>query len=126
MQEFANQYAKPDWSLAELQIGTRDLGWAEGYLSDKRPFFIERWQEGDNQLATFYFSSERIQDKSVDELVILLLDSQLFTLQKEPIPVDSAEVKDSIGQLLFSLNLVLSDAKECYAQLEVPINDYGT
>lgn len=125
MQEFANHYAKPDWSLAELQIGTRDLGWAEGYLSDQRPFFIERWQEGENQLATFYFSSERIKGKSVDELVILLLESQLLTLQKEPIPVDYAEVKDSSGQLLFSLNLVLSDASECYAQLKVPINDYG-
>ena len=118
------KYEKPDWSLANVEVGTRDIGWAEGVLLDGRPYYLERWQEDGLQLATVYFSPRDLRDQTSSNLFLLLEEAEIIALKQEPLPCDTGLVKDSIGQLVVSINVVLSDPLEQYATLIIPTNEY--
>ena len=120
MQEFE----KPNWSLASIDTGSKDLGWAEGVLSDGRPYYLERWQVEGSQLATVYFSSRDLDETPADRLCRLLVDAEIIALKQETLTIEAGIVEDSLGQQLVSVNVLLSDPLEQYAQVVIPTNEY--
>jgi hypothetical protein len=120
MQEFE----KPNWSLASIDTGSKDLGWAEGVLTDGRPYYLEWWQTEGSQLATVYFSTKDLAETPAERLCRLLVDAEIIALKQESLTVEAGIVQDSLGQQLVSVNVLLSDPLEQYAQVVVPTSEY--
>ena len=59
--------------------GKRDFGYAEGRLSDNRPYRLECWQEMDTRvLMTVYVSVLGIEHLSSEEVIGLLEENGIF------------------------------------------------
>lgn len=119
-----SKFEKPDWSLAAYNIRDTDIGWAKGALPDGRPYFLEMWRDGNSELATFYFSPCDLTQCPHEHLLRLFIDADIIALIDEPIPLDANIVTDSIGQNIYSLNVVLRDSTGEYASLKIPIEKF--
>lgn len=120
-----HEIPSPNWSLATLEVGTKDLGWAAGTLLDDREYHLERWSESGSDLVTIYFSPEKLEIGNNAMVLDLLLRANLLLFKNDTPEIDIGLVKDSLGQDMLSINILLSDSSGEYAVLLVNLEPYS-
>ncbi len=85
-----------------------DIGWAEGIMSDGRPFRIELWAQDQITMATVFLSTQGLETSSSTALAELLERERVVSWR--PGARRSAEavrITDSAGNAMWSVNVVI-------------------
>ena len=103
-----------------------DLGWNEGFLSDARPYRIELWAEDQVTSVTVFLPTAGIENMSNAQFADLLEREQV--IQYQPDSRRSAyavPVTDASGRSVWSVNVVIGDDEQLFAEVLVGIRPYG-
>ncbi|MBP6965489.1 MAG: hypothetical protein KBC96_13920 [Armatimonadetes bacterium] len=102
-----------------------DIGYAVGQLADGRPFRAEMWAEDGVSVLAFFLSTRGIEYLSRDDLISLLESNGLVEfLSEDKRFLGVAKFKDPSGNEMFSLNVVIGDEDELYADSSVKLSRY--
>ena len=91
-----------------------DIGWAEGILSDGRPYRLECWCQDQVTCVTIFVSQiglERLDDRSIQDL-LEREDLAHFTGPKRF--AGARPFRDASGQAMLSINVVVGDDEETF------------
>jgi hypothetical protein len=125
------QYPKPDRSDFTPNFNKTedndvlDFGWAEGVLSDGRPYRLECWCQDQVTSETFFISSVGLEDLDEAGVVALLEREKLvhFTSTKRYVGVKP--FRDASGNALLSINIVVGDEDGTFVEGGPAINRYS-
>ena len=84
-----------------------NIGYAEGTLSDARPYRLEVWSSYGVTNATIFISIIDLENKSEDEIKELLIKEGLIEVDKDDIYI--TEVEDSEDNTFLSINIPVED-----------------
>lgn len=125
------RYPKPDRSdqkrnLTRNADGDLDIGWAEGVLSDGRPFVVELWSWGGHTFLTYFLSRLGLENATDDHFREMLVQEGLLTfkLLKHP-DVAARHWQDPSGNQMWSVNVVVGDEdSSAFVKDHVPLHRY--
>ena len=104
-----------------------DLGWNEGFLSDARPYRVEFWAEDQVSSVTFFMSTSGIENMSKAQFADLLEREQLIAYRPDSRrSAFAVPVTDASGNSVWSVNVVVGDDEQTFADVLVAIRPYGT
>ena len=93
-----------------------DIGWADGVLSDGRPYRAESWATDQITLLTFFFSSAQIEGYTNAQFIQLLVDESLIEFFGDRKYVTSKTFEDPSGNEIWSVNIVIADENNEFAK----------
>lgn len=126
----ATPYPKPDRSDAtpnfskSAENDVLDVGWAEGVLSDGRPYRLECWCQDQVTSVTIFVSSqglEQLDQKGVEDF---LEREQLVRFPSEKRFANAMPFRDPSGNDMLAINVVVGDDTELYATGGPDLNPY--
>ena len=102
-----------------------DIGFAEGEMTDGRPYRAECWAEDGVTVLTFFFSSDGLEELSAEELKDLLVREGLVVFAyPERRFAGVGCLVDPSGNQLYSVNVIVADEDTVYAESEVLLSRY--
>ena len=106
--------------------GVIDIGWCEGVLFDGRPFRAEMWAQDQISMLTFFFSTDGIEDVSVEQIAYVLEDEGLVTFPKTGSKrCEAVMLEDDAGNRVWSVNIAVGAEDVTYLEKAVPIFPYS-
>lgn len=124
-------YPAPDRSNQRLNFGktaeddTLDIGWAEGTLSDGRPYRAECWCQDQVTMLTIFFSTLGLERATDADLEQLLVREKLVSFKVGNRFVRGARFVDPSSHELWSVNVVVGDDEDTFIADSVPLNVYA-
>ena len=104
--------------------GSTEIGWAEGVLSDNRPYRLECWAEDHITSITIFISAIDIEDWSSEQVMGYLEAEGLYSKTNMPFH-GSARLYQSGGKTWWSANIVIGDdGDQLYADSKIPLKPY--
>jgi hypothetical protein len=101
-----------------------DIGWAEGVLSDGRPYRFECWCQDQITDVTIFLSRIGLEDLDKQEIIKLLEQENLLHFPSPRQYVSARPFRDPSGHDLPSINAVIGDQEEIYATGGPNLNSY--
>lgn len=102
-----------------------DIGWAEGELSDGRPYRLECWNEDGLSSITYYFSIEGMESATKESLADLLVSEGLIEFADPSSRyVTMVILPDASNNKMFTVSVLIGDETTIYADDKRPINPY--
>lgn len=123
-------YPKPDRSshrpnfAKTVENDTIDIGWAEGTLSDGRPYRVECWAQDQVTCVQCYFSSDGLEELDRSGLQQFLEREGLVRFLSDHRYADGRWVSDASGNSMWEVNVVVGDEDELYAEADIPLKPY--
>ena len=120
-------HPKPDRSnYAPGQNGPHhhDIGWAEGTLSDGRPYRLEAWAEGLLTCNTYFVAAAGLETLTREAAADLLEREGLLTYLGSFRSAYVRPMQDAAGTQVLSINMVIADEDSGIAEDHVPLNPY--
>ncbi len=117
----SNKYPVPDRSgftpnfTKTEENDVLDIGWAEGTLSDGRPYRFECWCQDQVTAVTIFLSATGLQDLDDRGVQNLLEKEDLLHFPFPKCYVSSRAFRDPGGNDLLSINVVIGDEEQTYA-----------
>lgn len=103
-----------------------DIGWNEGLLSNGRPYRLEYWTEDQVSSVTFFTSTSGLENCSNAQFADLLEREQVLRYRVGGRRSAAAmPFTDASGNSLWSVNVVVADDEETFADVLDPIRPYG-
>lgn len=99
-----------------------NIGYAEGTLSDGRPYRVEVWSAFEIETATIFISTQDIEDKDVKFLKKLIQDNKIVDIYDDRL--DVTRTVDYEDNEFYSINIPLVDHDEEINTLLVKLKDY--
>lgn len=99
-----------------------NIGYAEGTLSDGRPYRVEVWSAFEIETATIFISTQNIEDKDVKFLKKLIQDNKIVDIYDDRL--DVTRTVDYEDNEFYSINIPLVDHDEEINTLLVKLKDY--
>lgn len=103
--------------------GVLDIGVAKGTFCDGRPYRLECWCMDELYMATVFFDDALMTAWNRFDMVLMLELEELVKFSGRPL-VQAHRVKDDGGRDVWSVNLVLKDARGQHAEILRPIQKY--
>lgn len=106
-------YPKPDRSniipnfVKTPEDDTVDLGWAEGVLSDGRPFRAECWAQDQITMLTLFFSVKDLETHTDQMLKDMLVKEGLIEFVTDNGFLRAMTITDVAGNDIWSVNVVI-------------------
>jgi hypothetical protein len=124
-------YPKPDRSnftpncVITEDADVLDFGYAEGQLSDGRPYRLECWAESSVSSISYFMSIEGLEAASKDELADLLVREELIEFNDpNRRHVAVCEITDASDNRMLVISVVIADEDVLYAEDKCPILPY--
>ena len=102
-----------------------EIGWAEGILSDERPYRLECWAENQTTCMTIFISALGIETWSSDQVMQYLLTEKLYSTTENPF-YGSAQTYSYDNDLWWSANIVIGDDDKLYCDSTIPLKSYSS
>lgn len=99
-----------------------NIGYAEGNLSDERPYRLEVWSSYGITNTTIFISIVDLEEKTEDEIKELLVKEGLIDIIKDDIYI--TEVEDSEDNTFLSINMPTEDADGVLNKYLVTLKDF--
>lgn len=99
-----------------------NIGYAEGILSDERPYRLEVWSSYGITNTTIFISILDLEDKSEEEIKKFLTKEGLIEIIKDDIYI--TEVEDSENNTFLSINMPTEDQNGELNKCLVKLNDF--
>lgn len=125
-------YPKPDRSthrpnrVKTPENEQLDIGWAEGALSDGRPWRLELWAQDQITSATVFLSSSGLETCSAGQLAELLEREGIIRwapdARRSAYP---ALITDASGNPMWSINVIIGIDDDPPVADSVPVRPYG-
>src|SRR5689334_5842349 len=93
-----------------------DIGWAEGVLSDGRPYRLECWCQDQLTCQTLFLSSIGLEDLEEGGVVALLEREKLTQFTSTDKHVTARPFRDPSGNDLLSINIVVGDDESTFVE----------
>jgi hypothetical protein len=125
------EYPKPDRSNYKPNFRKTaenpqlDIGWAEGRLTDGRPYRMEAWCEDQVTMVTFFFASAGLERLTNRELQVLLEQEELLHFTSSRRHASAMQITDAAGAWLWSVSVVIGDEDGLYAGGGPMVQPYG-
>jgi hypothetical protein len=103
-----------------------DIGWAEGVLSDNRPYRVEFWAEDQISMLTFFFQADGLNQSTREEFKHLLEEEGLVEFTNEKWFVSPGKISEPDGTEFWSINVVLGDEDGLFCTSPIVIQSYKT
>ena len=100
-----------------------EIGWAEGILSDERPYRLECWAENQTTYITIFISALGIETWLSDQVMRYLLTEKLYSKTENPF-YGSARTYSFSNHLWWSANFVVGDDDNLYCDSKIPLKSY--
>ena len=100
-----------------------EIGWAEGILSDERPYRLECWAENHVTCITIFITANGIETWSSDQVMQYLLTEKLYSKTEHPF-YGSAQIYSYDNHLWWSANIVIGDDDNLYCDSTIPLKSY--
>ena len=100
-----------------------EIGWAEGILSDERPYWLECWAENQTTCMTIFISALGIETWSSDQVMQYLLTEKLYSRTENPF-YGSAQTYSYDNDLWWSANIVIGNDDNLYCDSTIPLKSY--
>ena len=122
-------YHAPDRSdairnFSKAEDDDLDIGWADGVLSDGRPYRAESWAADQISLLTFFFSTSQIETYTDAQFIKLLADEGLIEFSSDERYVAGEIVEDASGNQMWSVNVVIADENNEFTKDSVSLKPY--
>jgi hypothetical protein len=101
-----------------------EIGWSEGAFGEGRPFRAEAWAEDGITMLTFFFSTDDLKDSTSDQLAELLVQEGLLRFRSAKRFVGDRPLLDASGNEMWSVNIVVGDENELYAEDSLALRPY--
>jgi len=102
-----------------------DIGWAEGVLSDGRPYRAECWAEDGITMLAFFLSARGLEACGEAELAGLLARERLVVFKEPRRELGVMRFRDSAGNDLWSINVGVGSGDETFIGESVPVQPYA-
>lgn len=99
-----------------------NIGYAEGTLSDERPYRLEVWSSYGITNTTIFISILDLEDKSEEEIKEYLTKEGLIEVIKDDIYI--TELEDSEDNTFLSINMPTEDQNGELNKYLVKLNDF--
>ena len=113
---------RPKLTLTD-EINELDIGWAEGEFNDGRPYRAELWSWRHLLIVTLIFSTIDLDNFSEQELADLLEKDFLLEFKRSQ-KVYPSKIRDSSGNEMWSVNVLVPHGAETLATLSPRFNPY--
>lgn len=126
----AEMYPKPDRSklvpnfVKTADNDVLDIGWAEGSLSDGRPYRAEYWAQDQIGMVTFFFSVKNIESHTDAMFQDLLVKEGLVEFPQAKVHLSARSLLDWSGNRVWSVNVVLDAEDGVFARVRFPFNRF--
>jgi hypothetical protein len=123
-------YPKPDRSDHQpndrktAENDRLDIGWADGVLSDGRPFTMELWAMDQTTFFQGFFSAIGLEELDRGQLQELLEREGLVRFVSEKRFAGGRLITDRSGNRMWEINIVVDDEDEFYAESGVSFARY--
>jgi hypothetical protein len=123
-------YPKPDRSniipnfVKTPENDALDLGWAEGVLSDGRPFRAECWAQDQITMLTLFFSVMDLENHTDQMFKDMLVKENLIEFVGDKAILQATTIKDIVGNDMWSVNIVIGTEDGLYARDSVGLKSY--
>ena len=124
-------YPKPDRSgYSPNRVKTEendqiDIGWAEGTLSDSRPYHIECWAQDQLTNVTVFLSTDGLDGYSNEQFIELLeRERVVWWMPGARKSASAARFEDASGNPMWSINVVIGVDEEPAVADSVPSRPY--
>ena len=101
-----------------------DIGWAEGFLSDGRPYRLECWAQDQVTMVTIFVSRMGLEDLGTEAVQELLEREDLAHFRSSRRYASTRSFRDGSGQDLLSINVVIGDDEETFVSGGPPLRPY--
>jgi hypothetical protein len=124
------RYPRPDRSTFQPNFRKSDehpaldIGWAEGTLTDGRPYRAECWAEDGVTSLTLFFSTKRWERRADADFALLLESEGLIRFTGRQRYVAARPFTDASGNAMWSVNVVIGDDGTTYAVDQLPLRPY--
>jgi len=119
-----NPYPTPDRSNFK-PTSPADIGWAEGFLSDGRPYRAECWSEDGITTIIVFLSTIGIEFASNIYLKTLLVNEGIITFLADKQFVSAKKYIDASSHELWSINIVIADDESEYVSDALKLLPYA-
>jgi len=124
-------YPKPDRSTFKPNFQKTpenealDIGWAEGALTDGRPFRMEYWCQDQYSIVTFFFSTVDLDFTDQVNLRDFFEREGLVRFRETEGKATGGRFTDSSGNEMWSWTVLFATADDTYADItNLPLNRY--
>jgi hypothetical protein len=93
-----------------------DIGWAEGMMSNDRPFRAECWAQDQVTCLSIMFARGGLESATSSEIADMLEVEGVVTFISEKKYVDIRPFRDDSDNDLLLINVVIADESQLYAQ----------
>ena len=109
-------YPKPDRSdfrprFVKDDDGVLDIGWAEGTLSDGRPYRLEYWAQDQVTCLTIFVAFAGLDLADRERVALFLEQEGLVTFRGRQRYASARQMRDASGQEVWSINVVVGDTE---------------
>lgn len=105
--------------------GVMDVGYQIGKLSDGRKYRLECWRMDDMIMLTVMFSDIGIESYKRADMYLLLECEDILKFKGSKRPLQVAKTTDDVNKSMWSLNLMLANSKQVYADLLIDLTKYN-
>ena len=102
-----------------------DIGWAEGQLTDGRPYRMEAWCEEGITAVTFFFAVAGLEQLTSADFPDLLEREELLRYATARRSAYAVQVTDPSGNRIWSVNVVIGVEDAIYAGGGPTLKAYG-
>lgn len=102
-----------------------DIGWAEGTMSDGRPYRVECWAQGQTTFLTFFFSVVGLERSDESAIAGQLAREGLLVFAAGKSPMALRRHTDPAGHDLWSATFTVGTEDELFVSASVPLRSYG-
>ena len=113
---------KPNRVKTDLN-DTLDIGWAEGVMSDGRPWRAEAWCQDQVTFLTFFFSSAGLENAADPDLAALLTREGLLRFVDDEGGVKGIRRPDDVGQDVWEVGVLIGD-EDVYVESSPALQPY--
>lgn len=106
--------------------GVTNIGWNEGTLKDGTSYRLECWTTEGITMLTFFVPRDGLEEATGDELRDLLVDNGLLSFRTDRPYVSAGRWTNDEGREMWSINVILGDQEEMFADSPVPLQRYST
>jgi hypothetical protein len=109
------------------EYGEIDVGWAEGLMSDGRPFRMEMWAQDGVSMLTFFFSASGLEDLDDEKMATLVLAEGFVTFRDGAKQFIEKMLRDDpAGNATWSASIVVGDEDETFISGSLPVFAYSS
>ncbi len=101
-----------------------DIGWSEGFMSDGVPYRAECWAQDQVTMMTLFFSAHGKESWTNQQLIDLLLTEKIVKFLTDHRYVEALPLLDDAGQGMWSVNVVMGDESNLFADYSAPLRPY--